>query len=164
MKNYKIHLLVISSLWMGMTMSVDFVAVPLVFQTLTSLQEAGKLGIAVFSKFNSIEIFLSMVLFIASILEFLKNKNGRWPMTWVLFSILLTSLAVLYAFYLSPRIAFLGNEMHQFPLESEPYLVVYKEHQFFHKLYVKLDSLKLLLLLTMIVSCWRKISKEGESK
>lgn len=164
MKNYKLLLLVISSLWMGMTMSVDFVAVPLVFQTLTSLQEAGRLGIAVFLKFNSIEIFLSMVLFITSILEFLKNKNGRWPMTWVLFSILLTSLAVLYAFYLSPRIAFLGTEMHQFPLESEPYLAIYKEHQFFHKLYVKLDSLKLLLLLTMIVSCWRKISREGESK
>lgn len=164
MKNFKFIILILSSMWLGMTMAVDFVAVPLVFQTLSSLQDAGRLGIAVFSRFNNIELILGFLILISSILVLFNGDKNRWGLVWLLLAISLSSLSIVYAFYLSPQIAFLGTEMHQFPLESEPYLKIYKEHQFFHHLYVKLDSAKMLILAVVIGSISFQIKKEGMQK
>jgi len=160
MKSLKTIILIVSSMWFGMTAAVDFVAVPLVFTTLTSLEQAGQLGIAVFSRFNTIELLLGTIMLALSMLLFFKEKNGKWSITWVLLSVLVASLAITYSFYLSPMIGFLGREMHQFPLESEPYLKVYEQHQFFHKLYVKLDSVKLISLLVFMVSLTKNLCKK----
>lgn len=163
MRSLKMAIVSLSSLWFGMTAAVDFVAVPLVFTTLSSLEQAGKLGMAVFGRFNTIEMFISTLILALSFMLFAKQRNGKWGATWLLLSILVAALALIYSFYLTPMIGFLAREMHQFPLESEPYLKVYEQHQFFHKLYVKLDSVKLLSLLVLIISMAKNLCKKEEA-
>ena len=48
------------SSWLAMTCIVDFVAVPAIFRNISNLEQAGKLGVLIFGKFNRLEFVLGI--------------------------------------------------------------------------------------------------------
>jgi hypothetical protein len=139
-----IGLVILFSLWLGLTIAVDFVAVPLVFRTISHLNEAGSLGIAVFSRLNDFEILIGVAALVLAII--FARKSGVRGKILLAMSVVLTGLAFTYSFWLSPTISQLTEKMHIEVLESAAYLAIQQEHRFYHDLYIKLDTVKILIL------------------
>jgi hypothetical protein len=147
--------LVLISIWLGWTVLVDFFVVPTVFRTISNFFEAGDLGIAVFSKLNNLELIVATIILGLLSLEIKKNK------VFFILSILTWSIVMFYFSYLTPKIITL-TELWK-TAESTGTLGVsgiadiQATHQTFHKLYVGLDSVKLLLLSALMgMSVWKK--------
>lgn len=133
-------------LWLGATVAVDFFAVPAVFQNVSNLNEAAGVGMSVFARFNTLELILSIVLLIlwplAHRLKFKSKKHA----TIFIFEFFLLILATSYFFYFTPEITKLSLAKANAFEESERQML---EHSIatLHSLYIKLDSLKLIILL-----------------
>lgn len=127
-----------------MTLVVDFISVPLVFKSLASKEEAGKIGIKIFSRFNWFEVIYGIVLFVSAFL--IKFHSPMKKNAYAVVAVTLFALSISYFYYITPTIVELSGQMHSLSAGQE-LEAVQKSHDFFHKLYVKLDTLKLILLL-----------------
>jgi len=156
-------LLMFLAAWFFTTIVVDFVAVPSVFRTVTNLEEAGKVGIKVFTKYNILELILGIV--ITGIFWKLPAQSKKLLWACRILSVILVILILFYMLHLNPNIIKYAGQMHEIGIGNEGFEAVEDQHRFYHHLYVKLDGFKLfsLLFLQIIaVISWR--SKEtGEN-
>ncbi len=135
---------------MGWTVLVDFVVVPGVFRNIEKFFEAGDLGIYLFRRLNYLEVVVAS--FVLGILTFIFRKN-RKALPLFLSAIVVTAIALTYFTWLIPKI----DEMTQLWKLSEAGQAIavadiQQEHQFYHRVYVIMDTLKILVLLFMMVS------------
>jgi hypothetical protein len=140
-------ILILLSLWLGFTALIDFAVVPTVFKVVDDFFNAGELGIALFSKLNLLEIIFSSSLLALLALEIKKAPFIKWKLTlglcaWIIVMVYLT--------YLTPKITELTGLWKAADLAqttgSGNIQDIQQEHQSFHRLYIILDSVKLILL------------------
>ncbi len=133
-------------LWFGATIAVDFFAVPAVFQSVSNLGEAAAVGMKVFARFNSLEFILSLTLPLLWILAHKFNFSSGKRVFILLFEVVLIALAASYLFYFTPAITELSLAKANVFEESER-LGLEQSIASLHSIYIKLDSLKLIILL-----------------
>lgn len=136
--------LIIFSLWFGMTIMVDFVAIPQAFRTLPNKEMAGQLGVKVFSIFNWFEVVFALPIFTSAF--FLKFASCMKKRAYAAIAVTLMALSISYFYHITPAIVDLSTQMHSLT-DSNAIAAVQTQHDFYHKLYVKLDGLKLILLI-----------------
>lgn len=143
--------IVFLSLWWGWTVIIDFVVVPTVFSTIRDFFNAGELGMALFSKLNYFEVVTASALVVLSSFQLKKSKQN-WP--FLAGSLVLFSIALFYFAYLTPKIislTALWQKAEQAGLIGIAGIGdIQQEQQFFHKLYIKIDSLKLILITILL--------------
>ena len=100
----------VASGWFFCSAAVDFVAIPTVFKILTDNAIAGKIGVAVFKKFNLLEIVFALAL-VPAALNLGKGTKRRFV---ALCSFALLPLPFFYRFYLTPKITETAHVMNQF--------------------------------------------------
>ncbi len=148
------------SFWWGWTVLIDFVIVKTIFTTIHHFFQAGDLGTALFLKLNNLEIISST--FLLTILFFEFRHNRRLTLLLII-SLAVWMIPMIYIGLLTPKLKYL-NELWK---ESDSLGViglngipdVQQEHQFFHRIYIALDSLKLIFLTSML---FLGISKRNE--
>lgn len=137
--------------WMLATIFIDFLAVPAVFQTVTSRDEAASLGVTIFTRFNYIEIILALFLCILSV----KSKR--------IISLVLIVFPLLYGLYLSPNIDKM-NKLKMATIDEDPKMEkIQADLDFYHNFYVKADSAKLLLLILLFGLQLKDLYKKEET-
>jgi hypothetical protein len=109
--------------------------------------EAGNIGMIVFTRFNYLEVAFALGLMICA---FLFKDQIKWKKVKAVTLLYLFVFGLLYAFYLSPEISKLTLEMRDLMEGSDAYQAIEKRHLFYHQLYVRLDSVKLLILAALI--------------
>lgn len=129
--------------WFLMTILVDIVTVPTVFRNSSSLVDAGKIGMAVFGRFNSFELIFSLLVLIGAVVNFKVLKNKKW----LLFALPLVFWACLYKFYMTPMITSTTYEIHKTEVSDPRYVELQTQHAYYHTLYRYFDSSKLVYLL-----------------
>ncbi len=136
-------LLVIFSIWWGWTVLTDFFVVPSVFRIVPDFFVAGELGMTLFNKLNLLELILATMLL---------SLGAISPRSKILLaiSLLLVTIVTTYYFYLTPKI----QTLTEWWKEAEGLGIIsihgindiQQEHQTYHRLYVWIDAVKLLLL------------------
>lgn len=143
--------LILVSIWTGWTVLTDFYVVPTVFRMITSFFEAGDLGIALFSKLNSLELVLSTILVAILAIDLVKKKSLKLPF---IAAILAWIIVMIYVTFLTQKITDLTVLWQKAEslgaLGIAGVADVQQEHQKFHKIYVSLDSVKLVILLFLL--------------
>jgi hypothetical protein len=145
MTNPRIRALLIScfSIWWGWTVLTDFFIVPSVFKMVPDFFTAGELGMTLFRKLNLLELVLAIFILALSLMP----KRSKFLIS---LSPLLLIIASVYFFYLTPKIQTLTDwwkEAESLGVSSLHGIAdIQQEHQKFHKLYVSIDAVKLLLL------------------
>jgi len=145
--------------WFATTALIDFVAVPTVFRNISSLQEAGRVGMIIFSTYNKVEVVMGLMLS-GLFFKIWRTSRLRRHSYFMAGAIVLLLLATLYNVKITPSITELNQKKYQLEVESPAYRQVDQEHQFLHQLYVKLDGFKLLLLLGLSGACFIEKRKE----
>lgn len=162
MKKACIGFIFILGLWLGLTCFLDFFAVPTVFRNVSSRQEAGTLGMIFFHTLNKLEIIFSLVLAGCawSFRNSIKWKKTFWTTITGLFL-----LTLVYTFHMSPVIVETNKKKWELSEEDSQYQVLEETHQFYHGLFRKTDSAKILALLILLGSTFRgnQGRKEEES-
>lgn len=133
--------------WLFASGLIDFVVVPSIFRNIKSFFEAGDLGILLFEKFNSAELVISSLLIILSSVHPKKKID-------LIISSILWIIVMIYFSYLTPKISQLtqlwkGSEVTG-ALGNGNIPDIQQAHQFYHRLYVGLDTFKMLVLLTFL--------------
>lgn len=134
--------------WLVATLFIDFVAVPAVFSTVTSRDDAAALGIKIFTRFNYVELIVAVALILLS-----RSKR-------LFVSVGLLIFPILYTFLLSPNIDRLNNDKVNLLDEDPKMEMVQKELDLYHNFYVKADSVKILVLILMMALQIRALNKE----
>lgn len=132
--------------WLFATIFIDFIAAPNIFRNVSSLKEAGTLGGIIFTSFNIIELILAVLVIVAS---FLLRSKGLGGKVLKILSLSTLVLAIIYTFKLSPGIRDAQIAKSNYVHTDEEYQVFEEKLNSYHKSYVRLDSFKLLALLTM---------------
>ena len=127
--------------WFFMSVLVDIVAIPTVFKNISNLQEAGKIGMTVFGRFNCFEIFFAIFI-VLGVLSF-KEKSKLM----ICVSLILLLLSLFYTFYMTPMIAQTSIKIHSVAVTDPQYEILGRQHYYYHSLYRYLDTAKLLVLL-----------------
>lgn len=143
-------LLVLLSFWMGWTVLVDFIVAPGVFRNIEKFFEAGDLAVYLFRRLNYLEVVVAS--FVLGVLTFIFRKN-RKALPLYIAGIVVTGIALTYFSWLIPKI----DELTQLWKLSEAgqgiaVADIQQEHQFYHRVYVIMDTVKILILLFMMVS------------
>ncbi|EPZ51479.1 PF13664 domain protein [Bacteriovorax sp. BAL6_X] len=150
--------------WFFATVFIDFIAAPNIFRNVSSLKEAGTLGGIIFTSFNIIEMIFAVLLIIAT---FLYRKKGKTTFIMKFIAVTTLVLAIVYTTQLSPGIRDSQIAKSNYTHTDEEYQVFEDKLRGYHKLYVRLDSYKLLALLTMcgvsLAALMKLESKEGEA-
>lgn len=143
-------LLIMLSIWLGWTVLVDFVVVPGVFRNIQNFFEAGDLGIFLFRKLNSLEVILSSAVLVVLIFIFSKNRKA---LPLLLSGVVVMVISLVYFSYLTPKLEEL-TELWKLSEAGKAVAVadVQQEHQFFHRVYVSIDTVKILILSFMIAA------------
>lgn len=141
------------SIWWAWTVLVDMVIVRTVFATVDNFFLAGELGIALFSKLNNFELVVS-----SAIVALLSIKKS-WKLLIV--AVLLWALTMTYFCYLTPKIIYLTELWKKLDLMGINTVAgipdIQQEHQFYHQMYITLDSIKLLTLTGLIgMGIWKE--------
>lgn len=141
-------LLILLSFWLGWTLLVDFIVVPGVFRNIHNFFEAGDLGIFLFKKLNSLELVVAS--FVLAILTFICRKNRR-ALPLLVSSIIVFGISLVYFNYLTPKLESL-TDMWKLSEAGQTIALsdVQQEHQYFHRIYVTIDSFKILILIFMM--------------
>ncbi|HXH30351.1 MAG TPA: DUF4149 domain-containing protein [Bacteriovoracaceae bacterium] len=140
--------LILTSTWLGWTILTDFFVVPTVFRTIDQYFLAGELGIAVFTRLNGLELMVSSALVVITLLLVRSDKKS-WPLLGL--SLLGWGLIVFYFSFLTPRITELTQQWEAVELgKLRSVIDLQQEHQYYHQLYIVLDTTKLLILSCMI--------------
>lgn len=127
--------------WFFMSVLIDIIAIPTVFKNISNLQEAAKIGMTVFHRFNYFEIFFGVCVLVGVILRPIKTK---WM---VLLSVALLIVSFIFTFYMTPMIANNSIKMHQVLVTDPMYQVLRDEHNKYHTLYRYFEMAKLFALL-----------------
>lgn len=127
--------------WFFMSVLVDIIAIPTVFKYTSNLEEAGKIGMTVFHRFNCFEIFFGVFVLLGMLSKKTKSKF------FIGLSLLLLINALFYTFYMTPMIAEASIKIHQIGPTDPMYQVLQNQHTTYHNLYRYFDSAKLLVLL-----------------
>ncbi len=139
--------LVLASIWWGWTALIDFAVVPTVFKIINDFFNAGELGIALFTRLNFLEVILSSCLIVALVLNFKEQRRGKIQLALACSAWL---IVMFYLAYLTPRITELTALWKEAEMVNKMGIAgindIQQEHQFYHRVYVGLDSLKLLIL------------------
>jgi len=134
------------SIWWGWTVLTDFFVVPSVFRNIPDFFQAGDLGITLFKKLNYLEFPLSILI--------LALGFRKFPKPLVIISAVLVLITATYLFYLTPQIELLTElwkEADRAGVSAVNGIAdIQQEHQKFHRLYVSIDSVKLLLLTSVL--------------
>lgn len=141
-------LLVLLSLWLGWTVLVDFVVVPAVFRNINNFFEAGDLGIYLFTKFNFIEMILASVTLVALVFIFRKNRAA---MPLLISAVIVIAISLSYFTFVIPKLTHL-TELWKLAEAGKltPTFDIQQEHQFYHRIYVGLDTAKIAILAFMM--------------
>lgn len=143
--------LIIVSMWWGWTVLTDFFIVRIVFANVSNFFEAGNLGIEVFSKLNRLEVIAATLLFILLTRFSVKERKIR---KFAFLSLITALIVYFYSFYLIDRIRTLTALWQEADARGELAANgipdVQQSHQFFHRLYIWIDSVKLILLSVML--------------
>jgi hypothetical protein len=148
---YYSSFLTLVSLWWGWTVLTDFFVVPMVFKTINDFFNAGELGAALFSKLNALELIVSSLLVVITALKLRENKQ---VLPFFILSVLGFSIVMLYFSFLTPKIIQLtdlwkkADEMGVSGIGDIP--DVQQAHQYFHNLYIRIDSIKLIILTILL--------------
>jgi hypothetical protein len=141
----------LASFWWAWTLLVDFFVIRTVFKIVDSFWIAGKLGMALFTQLNLLELIVSTALVAILAIAARKKKEARLlflagVFTWI--------IAMTYFTYLTPKLIYLTELWQQADLIGLSGVAgipdIQQEHQFFHKLYVGIDSLKFIVLSLML--------------
>jgi hypothetical protein len=142
--------------WFLLTIFVDIFTVPAVFRNSSSIVDAGKIGMLVFGRFNKFELLFSVLVFAGLFLDFKKDHKKRY----IIIGGILIVWALLYNFYMTPMITNTTFEIHQTNVTDPLYAELQTKHAYYHNLYRKLDSTKILVLLVFIVmNVTRRVKK-----
>ena len=147
-KAFKITL-VILGMWLGMTCLIDFVAVPSAFRNISSRQEAGTLGMIIFTTFNNVEVVFALIL---GVCTYFFQKKVAWRKAYLAAVVGLFIIVPLHTFYMSPRIVELNQQKYKLTEGTEEYQVLENEHLFLHNTFRKTDGTKILIILFMIIA------------
>ncbi|GEM_PF-1321200 len=143
MTKIPLFLIVSFSIWWGCTVLTDFFIVPTIFKTIPDFFMAGGLGLKVFTKLNYLEVILAVFSLTLSLIP-------RREKVLMALSFLLLGISSTYIFYLTPKIQTLTlwwQEAESLGLTSLHGVAdIQQDHQFFHRLYVWIDAVKLILL------------------
>lgn len=138
------------SIWLAWTVMVDLVVAPSIFRVIEDFFNAGDLAMVLFSKLNNLELILSSCLLLTTIAMFRQN---RIKFVLILVS-LITLLVIFYFSYLTPKIIFLTQLWKKAEIMGvigiDDVSDIQLEHQYFHKVYITLDSVKLIILATLL--------------
>lgn len=149
----KIKLLIMFiTFWIAPSILIDFVAAPAIFRNVSSLQEAGTLGMVIFKAFNSLEVLLALIVFG---LSFALVRAGKIKKPWLVLFSILVMWSCFIRFHVSPAIIDINQARWELPEESAQYEKLTNDHQFYHKLYVKMEGTKVILLLIGLVMVFR---------
>lgn len=144
--------LLIVSMWWGWTFLVDMFVIRTVFATIDNFFQAGDLGIAVFLKLNNLEVIVSTALVAVLSFQFTKNKK---VLPLLVMSVVAWIIAMTYFSYLTPKLVTLTELWKKTDLMGAAGVAgipdIQQEHQYFHRLYIGMDSFKLVLLTVMIL-------------
>ena len=147
----KKFILILVSIWCGCTAIIDFAVVPTVFKVIHDFFNAGELGMALFSKLNILEVLISSFLIVLSIYSFKQTGRGKLQLVLV---ICVWAIAVTYFCYLTPKLVQLTELWKEADLKNLVNIAgitdIQQEHQLYHRIYVGVDSVKLLLLTTLL--------------
>lgn len=133
--------------WFLMTVLVDIVTIPTVFRNSTSITDAGKIGMTVFSRFNSFEIVFGFIVLIGSIVNFKATNNKKW----LFIAVPLVILPFVYKFHMTPMITSLTYQIHATAPTDPAYIVLQSDHAAYHTMYRYFDSTKLFVLLGFFI-------------
>lgn len=133
--------------WFLMTVLVDIVTIPTVFRNSTSITDAGKIGMTVFSRFNSFEIVFGFIVLIGSIVNFKSTQNKKW----LFIAVPLVILSFVYKFHMTPMITSLTYQIHATQVTDPAYIVLQSDHAAYHTMYRYFDSTKLFVLLGFFI-------------
>jgi hypothetical protein len=140
-------ILTLVSIWWGWTVIIDFAVVPMVFRIINDFFNAGELGVALFSKLNIFELIASSLLLIIASSSVLIYKKEKTTFALILSAWIIT---LIYFFYLTPKLLMLTELWKKADSANQIGISgisdIQQEHQFFHKIYVTIDSLKLFIL------------------
>lgn len=139
--------LILVSIWWGWTVIIDFAVVPTVFKIVNDFFNAGELGIALFSKLNLFEILVSSLLIVVSVIYLKQSGRGKIQLA---LAVSAWAIVMFYFAYLTPKIIYLTDLWKTAETVQKLGLAgindIQQEHQFYHRMYVGLDSIKLLIL------------------
>ena len=145
-------LLILIASWIACTALVDFAVVPTLFRNMDNFFEAGEMGILLFTRFNLVEIVIASALVALSWISlFHGNKTSK-----IIFisSLLLWIIVMLYIYYLTPsitKLTILWKQAEAIGAQGINGIAdVQQAHQSQHRLYIWLDSLKLLVLVFLL--------------
>ena len=155
MKKSCLLFMFILGLWLGLTCFLDFFAVPTIFRTLSSRQDAGSLGMILFLAFNRLEILLSLLL--ATCAWFFRHSI-KWKKTFWCSIGFLFILVNVYTFHMTPTIIETNKKKYELFEGSPEYQKLDQVHQQYHGLFRKTDGLKILILLTLFGSALRGVN------
>jgi hypothetical protein len=151
--------IVLLSAWLWTTALVDFVAVPTVFRTLSDLFVAGELGIKIFSKYNVLEMTFASLLLVQMLAIFLLPAKTNGADKILLVAVMaLAALAFYYYFFLTPEIVELTKSWKEF-FNTADGPAWEQKHTLSHHLYVRLDSIKLVVLLIGLILSFVSLNK-----
>lgn len=139
--------LVLVSIWWGWTVIIDFAVVPTVFRVIHDFFNAGELGIALFSKLNLFEILVSSLLIVLCVLNLKQYRKGKLELS---LSISAWAIVMFYFAYLTPTITHYTKLWKVAEFSADGLVDYQQQHQFYHRLYIGLDSVKLLILTTLM--------------
>ncbi len=143
-------LLILLSVWLGWTVLVDFIVVPGVFRNIHNFFEAGDLGIYLFQRLNSLEVVVAT--FVLAVIIFIFRKNRR-TLPLLIAAVMVFLISLVYFSWLIPKIQHLSELWKLSEAGKEIAIAdIQQEHQFFHRIYVVMDTIKILILLFMLVS------------
>ncbi len=144
-------ILILVSIWWGWTAIIDFAVVPTVFRVIHDFFNAGELGIAVFSKLNTLEVLISSLLVVLASYAVKHSGTGKLQLGLALCA---WAIAMTYFSYLTPKLVHLTELWREADLKNLVSIAgvsdVQQEHQFYHRIYVGVDSVKLLILTTLM--------------
>ncbi|MFT6070194.1 MAG: uncharacterized membrane protein YozB (DUF420 family) [Bacteriovoracaceae bacterium] len=143
--------------WLAPSVLIDFVAAPAIFRNVSSLQEAGTLGMVIFKSFNSLELGLSLIILLIGALLVNEKKLKK---AWLGFFVLMVFFAAFFRFHVSPTIVEVNTQRWELSEESEEYKSLLSTHNFYHGLYVKMEGTKVIFLLGAIILVLRRKEEE----
>lgn len=144
--------LVFLGAWLALTLFTDFVVIRAAFAITGDFFKAGDLGIALFAKLNHAEVFFGSFVVVVAVKEAPSSKVKN--ILSLLLSLLLFGIALTYFSYLTPKVTELTEVWKEAEalgvMNHRGILDVQGEHQFYHRLYIGLDSVKMMALLGLL--------------
>lgn len=150
--------LILVSAWWAWTFLVDFFIIRTVFSLIDNFWKAGELGMAVFTKLNNLELVTATVVTGLLALQLKRNKS---VLPLFVLSLITWMISMFYFAYLTPKIIDLTDLWHKAELMGATAVHgipdIQQEHQFFHNMYISIDSVKLVLLTIMMgLGVWKQ--------